>query len=372
MICFAQFSDYKKGRLSAEIELQGYFTNNEFKRHVTYGYTVGGVRFVPKLSYNLTDKIKFYFGFSALRLWGTNDYPLNSYVLIPVYEKDNKQKLLHTLPYLRFEWKINPQTLFILGNTDKNEGHLLNVALWNPELKFTMDYEEGLQIKHFSKYWSNDLWLNWQKFNYINDVDRESFLLGTSGKLNTDYEKKHVLFFNYAFMWQHHGGELDTLKSLPLDHWVNGSFGLGYTLRLKNKIKELSFSLDWVYCKSLRNDTWYFKQGSGILANISALGNNYKVGMGYYYSKNMTSFYGSAFFSNIAQRNPEEYYPKNHLIYAQFSYTPYKAGDANISLFTNLYYKLDTKTNLGTENRSLSFSFGIGMDFTTKHTVKDF
>lgn len=371
-VVFAQKEDYEEKTLSLETEYQGYFTNNEFKRHIAYGYTLGGVRLSPKLSYTFSNTVKFYFGFSALKYWGANDYPLYNYTLIPQYDQiEDRQKLLHFLPYFRFDWKISEQTLFVMGNIDKREGHLLNVALWNPELNFAMDYEEGLQLKHNSTYWNNEIWLNWQNFNYINDVDRECFLLGIAGNLNTGYSKKHTFFFNYAFMWQHHGGELDTLTSLPLDHWLNGGFGFGYALNFNNKsVERLAFSFDWVYSKSLKNDTWFFKAGNGLFANISLLGRKYKVRLGYYYSEDMISFYGNPFFSNIAQRNEGEYYPKNKLLNASFSYSLYEANKMTINIFSDFYYKFDKKTNIAEESNNLSFSFGISMDFASKHLIK--
>lgn len=373
-IGFAQLGNYKEKTLNLETEYQGYFTNNEFKRHVAYGYTLGGIRLTPKLSYTLTDKVKFYFGFSALKYWGANDYPLYNYTLIP--QKDqvkDKQKLLHFLPYLRFDWRISEQTLFTMGNIDKQDGHLLNVALWNPELNFAMDYEEGLQLKHNSTFWNNDVWLNWQNFNYINDIDRESFLLGISGNLNTGKTKKQVLFFNYAFMWQHHGGELDTLTSLPLDHWINGGFGLGYAFNFNDEnMEQIAFSFDWVYSKSLKNDTWFFKAGNGLFANFSLSGKRYKARLGYYYSEDMISFYGVPFFSNLAQRNQGEYYPKNQLLNASFSYSLCDFNNMGIKIFTDFYYKLDKKTNIAEETNNLSLSFGLSMEFSSKHLIKNF
>lgn len=373
-IGFAQLGNYKEKTLNLETEYQGYFTNNEFKRHVAYGYTLGGIRLTPKLSYTLTDKVKFYFGFSALKYWGANDYPLYNYTLIPQYDQSkDKQKLLHFLPYLRFDWRISEQTLFTMGNIDKQDAHLLNVALWNPELNFAMDYEEGLQLKHNSTFWNNDIWLNWQNFNYINDIDRECFLLGISGNLNTGKNKKQVLFFNYAFMWQHHGGELDTLTSLPLDHWINGGFGLGYAFNFNDKnVEQIAFSFDWVYSKSLKNDTWFFKAGNGLFANFSLVGKRYKARLGYYYSKDMISFYGVPFFSNLAQRNQGEYYPKNQLLNASFSYSLYDFNNMGIKFFTDFYYKLDKKTNIAEETNNLSLSFGLSMEFSSKHLIKNF
>ncbi len=364
---FAQDSVSKERNLSFEFSAQGLFNNHEFKRHIAYGYTLGGIRIQPHLSYKINDDIKFSLGVNALRYWGANEYPLYNYVSVPEYDENNQQKLIHFLPFLRFTWQINEKTSLLIGNIDNKDGHGLDIALWNPELDFSMDEEEGLQLRYYSKYWQNEIWVNWQNFNFVNDVNRESFLLGLSGTINTDYSKKHSLFFDYSFMWQHHGGELDTLANLDLDHWLNGNFGLNYMIVLPySKLYGLIFSVDWLYCKVLKNDTWFFKAGNGIFTKLTAFGKNYTARLGFYYSKDMISFYGSPFFSNIAQRNPGEYYPENKMLYARFDYSLYKKQNASIAFFTELYHKLDTKTNLTTETKQLSFSLGLKAELSIK------
>ncbi len=373
----------KENSLYFDLEAQGVFNNHEFKRHIAYGYTLGGFRLVPKLSYNITNDLSLDAGINALRYWGANEYPLYNYVSVPEYDSVKQQKYLHVLPYFRFTWQINDKTSLLVGNIDNSDGHGLDIALWNPELGFSMDSEEGLQLRYNSKYWQNEVWVNWQNFNFKNDIDRESFLLGISGSIMGEYSKKsatehmysntHYLVLDYSFLWQHHGGELDTLSSLDLDHWINGNIGLNYMISLpRSKVYGLMFSLDWLYCKALKNDTWFFKAGNALFAKVSLFGQRYSARLGYYYSKDMISFYGSPFFSNIAQRNTMEYYPENKLLYAHFDYTLYKKKNADISVFTDLYYKLDKNTSLAQETNQLSFSLGIKTEIGTRHLIGNF
>ncbi|MBR1770099.1 MAG: hypothetical protein IJ748_06550 [Bacteroidales bacterium] len=358
--------------LSFGIDVSALFNNHEFKRDVAYGYTLGGMRLLPYLSYAFTNEINLSLGVNALRYWGTNDYPYAFYLSVPEYGED-KQRGMHVLPYMRLSWQINDKTSLVIGNLDNSSCHGLDLALWNPELTFSQDYEEGLQLRYESKYFSNEVWLSWQNFNFRNDVDRESFLLGISGDVNTDYSKRHSFFLDYSFMWQHHGGELDTLTSLPLDHWINGNFGLNYMLLFgKRNLYGLLFSLDWLYCKSLRNDTWFFKAGNGLFFKLSAFGVKYNARIGFYYSEDMISFYGSPFFSNLAQRNPQEYYPQNKLLYSHFDYSIYRRESTDILLSADVYYKLDSKTNLTQENRNISFSLGLSARLKTEKKIMKF
>lgn len=372
--CRASVNDStrKAGDLCFSLLADGVFNDHEFKRHIAYGYTLGGVRLVPSLEFCFTKETSLQVGVNALRYWGADNYPYHMYTSVPEYEDKNTQKGLHFLPFIRLNWQINPNTSLLVGNTDNTMGHGLNVALWNPELSFSQDFEEGLQLRHYGRYWQNEVWLNWQNFNFVDDVDRESFLLGISGNIHPDKDKarSHSLSFSYAFMWQHHGGELDTLSTLPLDHWLNGGFGLQYSLSLPFKrLSLLSFSLDWVYSKSLKNDTWFFKAGNGFLAKLSACSNNYSLSLAYYYSKDMVSFYAMPFFSNVAQRNPEEYYPDNRLIYARFDYKMYQRPSADISVYADLYYKLDQKTNLCNETKDISLSLGLAIKLKVKRLL---
>ena len=358
--------------LSFDVDLKAFFVNNEYKRKVAYGYTLPGMRITPKFKYNFNKKLSFSFGATALRYWGANEYPYASYNVVPEYSK-NSQKGLHILPNMCLNWTIiyNPYQQkslnFQMGSIDVNDDSSLDFVLWNPELSISQDYQEGMKLSYGSRYFDNNTWLVWQNFNFKNDIDRESLLLGTHGSLHTDYYKSHSLFLSYALMWQHHGGELDTLVSLPLDHWLNGNLGLNYFYH--NTSSYLRIAIDYYFSKALKNDTWFFKQGDAWLGSVNYAIKNYEFTIGYYYSKQMISLYGSPFFSNLCQRDNQDYYPENQLLYGRFSYElkPYNAF--NLSAYTEIFYKLDDKTNLRKEDRSVSFSIGLVLDFNEKFTL---
>ena len=106
--------------------------------------------------------------------------------------------------------------------------HITYEDLVPTERILSQDAEEGLQLKYRGTHWNNEVWLDWQNFNYKNDIDRESLLLGISGDVHTWLSLSDFLSLSYAFLWQHHGGELDTLTTLPLDHWTNSNIGINY------------------------------------------------------------------------------------------------------------------------------------------------
>lgn len=353
-------------KLFFEIDAKGFFIDNEFKRHVAYGYTLPGMRVIPKFTYYMKDNLSLSLGASALRYWGANDYPYTTYSVVPEYSKD-RQKGLHVLPYMRFDWKINDKLSFALGNIDDLNCHNLDIPLWNPERILSQDAEEGLQLKYRGTYWNNEVWLDWQNFNYKNDIDRESLLLGISGDVHTWLSLSDFLSLSYAFLWQHHGGELDTLTTLPLDHWTNSNIGINYMYVPKCKnIYGILFSFDYFYSKSLKNDTWFFNNGYAYFPKISMFGPRYEARLGFYESKDMISMYGSPFFSNLAQRNSSNYYPKNHLLYGKFSYNFIDKNDLVVNAYTELYYKFDSKTYLMEESKSLSFTLGFFISFDNR------
>lgn len=361
-----------KNKLFFDIETKGFFVDNEFKRQVAYGYTLPGMRVVPRLTYFLQENVSLSLGFSALRYWGLETYPRYLYSSVPEYSAKNNQHTLHFLPFMRFDWKINDKLSFTLGNIDNSEGHGLDVALWNSELSLSQDYEEGMQLKYQSMIGEDELWVNWQNFNLKNDIDRESLLVGWSGNKNIYWNNyMDALSFSYAFLWQHHGGELDTLTTLPLDHWTNGNIGVNYIHLIGKKYFQFFFlSFDYFFSKALKNDTWFFKDGHAWFAKATLYGSNYSAHIGYYYSHQMISLYGSPFFSNLAERNPNAYYPNNHLLYGRFDYNLTKTKTFNITAFTELFYKLDTKTNIQTEDRNLSLSIGLKMEYDDRFFIK--
>ncbi len=359
-----------KSELKINLPFQVFFKDNEYKRKIAYGYTLGGFRLKPNLEYQLNERFSFALGINALRYWGANEYGSYNFVSVPYYSDTNTQGELHFKPYFRATYKPNSNLTFIMGNLDNSSYHYLNAPLYNTELLYSSDDEEGLQLIYQSKHLVTDIWFNLQNFNFYNDIDRESLLVGISGYAKFPFLKTNELRLNYAFMWQHHGGELDTLD-LPLDHWTNMRLGVDYYKYFdKNQsLKHINIGVDYYYAKALRNDTWYFSSGYAYYPHINIQSSNIQFGIGYFYSKDFTSLYGNAFYSNVAQRDENIYYPHNKMLTMDFAYRMdfanlrnYRKKNAskyNLYLFTEFYYKMDDSNSVEKETKSLSMAFGV-------------
>lgn len=348
-----------KSELRINIPTQVFFKDNEYKRKIAYGYTLGGFRIKPNIEYRLNKTLTFKIGVNALRYWGADKYGAYNFVSVPYYSDTNTQKQIHIKPYLQAVYRPNENISFIMGNLNHQDCHYLNSPMYNSELVYSADDEEGMQLIYNGKYLNMDIWFNLQNFNFFNDVDRESLLVGVSGYSKFEFLKTNELRVNYAFLWQHHGGELDTLD-LPLDHWTNFRLGADcYKYFNSNYLKHISIGFDYYYAKALRNPTWYFSSGYAYYPHISVQTTNIQCNIGYFYSKDFTSLYGNAFYSNVAQRNKSIYYPENKMITMDLSYKINLSNKHNLYLFGEFYYKLDDCNSIEKENKSLSMALGI-------------
>ena len=365
-----------KGTVWLNVPVQVFFKNNEYKRKIAYGYTLGGVRMIPNLEYQPLENFSVNAGINVLRYWGADQYGQYSFINIPYYSDTNTQKQLHWKPYFRADWQINGSYNLIMGNIYTASSHYLPVPLYNRELLYSSDGEEGVQFLATTKYWCNDLWVNWQNFNFFNDVDRESFDLGTSGFVHTSCRKKCTAYLNYAFIWHHNGGELDTVASLPLDHWANGRIGGAFEFHTMSLLDfEIWLSLDYLFSKDMKNSTLPFKSGHAWFPALTCSNDKWKAVIGYYDSKDMITFYGTNFFSNLAQRDNSITYPYNKMLYGSFNYSVHlEKSEHNVLPYGDLsfvgefFYKFDGNNSVGKETKGLSF--GLGMILTIKPHIK--
>ena len=181
---------------------------------------------------------------------------------------------------------------------------------------------------------------------------------------------------NYAFIWHHNGGELDTISTLDLDHWSNGRIGGELKINdIFNKNLDLAFAFDYLFAKDMKNSTWAFKSGYAYFPTIKLNGNNWQTTLGYYDSKKMMTFYGTNFFSNLAQRQSNVVYPHNQMLYASIDYCLNMNGSSNkflsnyyMTLVGEFFYKLDTENSIEKESNTLSF--GLGVVLTAKPKFK--
>ena len=360
------FSENEK-TLSLNVPATFFFKNNEYKRQIAYGYTLGGVRAIPNLEYQPLENLSISAGVNVLRYWGADEYGQYNFISVPYYCDSNTQKQLHLKPFFRINWQINPRLNLIMGNLYIDYYHYLPIALYNREFSYSSDGEEGVQLIYTGEYWTNDAWANWQNFNFYNDVDRESFDVGISGTLNTSQEKKYIGYADYSFIWHHNGGELDTITTLYLDHWANGHLGLRFRYNnICNKQFDLTLSLNYLFSKDMKNSTLPFKKGHAWFPSLEFSFYKGDIMLGYYDSKDMITFYGTNFFSNLAQRTQNVTYPHNRMLYASVNYnislnkrnTIYNSA-YNLAVVGEIFYKLDSENSMGKEDNSLSFGLGL-------------
>lgn len=366
--------------LSINVPVKAFFKNNEYKRKIAYGYTLGGIRLTPNIEYQPYDNFSISLGVNLLKYWGANEYGQENFITVPYYTDTNTQKQLHWKPFFRFNWQINNNLRFIIGNLLIANSHFLPIPLYNREINYSSDGEEGLQLIYTGKYWINDAWINWQNFNFYNDIDRESFDMGTAGKINTSPLSKYSLLFDYSFIWHHNGGELDTVSTAVLDHWANGNVGISFAINnLCRRQNTLYFHFDYFFSMDMKNSTLPLDNGYAFFPSIQFQNKKINTTLGYYDSKKMITFYGTNFFSNLAQRDKNITYPHNQMIYFAFDYSiNLNKNNINdrqlydLSIVSEFFYKLDKDNSIESEVKGLSFGLGIVLTAKNNFKIKQF
>lgn len=368
-----------KGDITLSFPTTAMFKDNEYLRKIAYGYTLAGVRMVPQIEYQPLENLKISLGVNLLRYWGANEYSSYNYVGVPYYDSVNVQHQLHYKPFFRVNWQINHNLNFIIGNIYTTNYHYLPIALFNPELVFSQDAQEGLQLLYKDEYWQNDTWLDWQNFNFYRDIDREQFAFGTSGNISTaKVLDKHKIGLSYAIIWQHHGGELDTVRTPDLDQWSNGMIGAFYTYNFSDRYNsKLTLNANYMFSEDFKNHTWRFSSGKAFSIETTYKNDCLEAKVGYFDSKKFISFYGDAFFSNLAQRDLSITYPHNQMLYSTISYdinlnktTTIQKSKYIMSFVGEVYYKLDDKNSIEKEKKN--FSIALGVVFKAKPSFRLF
>ena len=191
------------------------------------GYTLPGFRMMPQFSLALSKRVRMEVGVNLLRFWGGEFYPCYSYLGISQWESEQYQKGVHILPVMRAQFSPMDRLHIVFGTLYNLNNHWLSYPIFNNELNYTSDPENGVQVLYENKYYTSDVWLNWQSFIFENENQQEMFVFGYSSrtKLPTLFGR---LDFSVPlfFLAQHRGGEINSSESKGVKTASNYGTGL--------------------------------------------------------------------------------------------------------------------------------------------------
>lgn len=365
-------------KLFLTVDNLNFFKDNEFASEKISGYTLPGFRLNPKLSYIYDKNILLEVGISLLRYWGTNVYPSYSYTSIPFWRANDYQKGFHFLPFFRAQISLKDNLSLVFGNLYVSNNHNLILPLYNTELNLSSDPEAGIQLLYNFKYFSSDLWFNWQSFIFRNDTHQEVFTFGFSSKTDiVNADKKFQIYLPLQIITQHRGGELDTLSSNLLQTWMNYAGGIGTNYRFNKLIDYLSFEL--YYAGFIQNVGCIspFDKGYGLYSKLSIGLKDLNINFSYWTSKDFISIFGSPNFINISTSTENMVFNKIRMFHSQLDYCYKRKPNYSLGFEINCFYYFPFTGYRKGYGEIISsdyadFSFGIYLKLNSKFLLYKF
>lgn len=294
--------------LNLEINSTLFFQDNEFDTPMMRGYTLPGFKLRPSVSYSPNENVSVNLGVYMFKFWGTDSYPNLAYSDICEWTgKENVTRGLHLLPFFRVQMATDGGLNIVLGSIYGGRYHRLIAPLYAPELNLTADPEAGAQILYSNRWLDFDTWVNWESFIYKKDSHQEAFTFGVSSRLkyNSESSRLHV-YSPVQILFQHRGGEIDTLFTNSVQTLFNGATGVAARYNIQHRaIKAVELEADALLYNQQVGHLWpidhgwaYFLRGALDVANVHTR-------FGLYESNKFVSLMGYPFFGSISTSNPD-------------------------------------------------------------------
>lgn len=295
--------------LRVEMDATGFFHNNEYQSEWQKGYSLPGVRIIPRLAYTPLSQINIEAGASMLFFNGANRYPNFAYHDIATWKGNQYQSGCHVLPWVRLQASFKHLDV-IVGNIYGGSNHGLITPLFNPEQNLSADPETGIQIRLHRPHILQDIWMNWQSYIFETDNHQEAFTVGTTARLLWGKQPKSTSIKPISFyspvqlVIQHRGGEQDN-TSFGVQTLCNASAGMGLRWTTKGKLDYLDAQLNAMASYQQAGVLWPFNTGFACHAGINTHWfDHLNMGIDYQHApKQFVSLYGNPFFSTISLKN---------------------------------------------------------------------
>lgn len=303
-----------KGNLTLSIDNLHFFHDNEYWGGRASGYTLPGFYFQPSVGFQPTKNLKIDAGIYIRHYWGATEYPQIIFSDVLRTVSGNEKSKIQVKPFMRIQAKIGNAVNIVFGNIYGGTNHNLPDPLYNYERIMTEYPETGLQILVNTTYFNMDTWINWESFIFRNDNHQEAFTFGVTTKTSVNPEKSKVhVYFPVNAIFQHRGGEIDTIPTHRVQTWMNLSAGTGISFRIGNKIfRKMSLEATAAYYMEIEDNLMPFEKGFLIHGKIWADIWRFKIGAAYWKAYDFISLLGNPYFGAIhvpyngnTMKNPE-------------------------------------------------------------------
>lgn len=343
-----------KGNISLNLDGGLFFIDNEYFGNRIEGYTLPGFRLVPKVQWNLSWDVSLQGGVSWLHYWGAHSYPaVTSYGVLPNYS--DTATLMHLVPWLQAKYRVSHRLTLTFGSLDPSN-HNLPLPLYNPELAYVSDPEQGLELKSRGGTWYEaDAWLDWREFIWNNSPRQERFIAGLSGDLYL-YWQDWKFYMPLHFLGQHVGGQV-LATTTPIQNTFNAAAGLGISRPLPHSEihADLSGRLMWYHQQG--NPAVPFNSGWGVYPELTVFFPvHWLVSVSYWRGENFVPLLGSWLYSNLSSVDGTTTFDRTDVLTGRIFFI-HRAWMENYSLQINAsayYYPIE---------QQLQYSIGCSFVF---------
>lgn len=330
-------------KISVDVEVIGFFKNNEYFSPISKGETFPGVRIRPTVGYQIGTQIRAEVGMTGLYYSG---------------DQQKEGTYLFNGIFARLQYAIKPNFNLVFGNYYDGVNHRLIEPLYKWENQLIAKPESGLQLIYEDKKYFADVWLNWQRFIERGDSVPEVLTFGASASiLLTKPNNRLHLSMPLQLVIHHQGGQIDVSEEKMI---VSGNFATGicseYSINQKF-IKSLGMNLYLVgyYDKLPDNSIRPYNKGLGIYPTFLVDASPFKFMLGYWYAKKFYSFDGEPLFASFNTDYPNEKLPNRSLLTTKISYSQQLHKMFAIGALFETYSDL--------KRGKIDYSFGIYLRF---------
>ena len=294
-------------RFHLGIDVTGFFKNNEYFSPIVKGETLPGVRFMPYVGYQLSDRFRMELGGYNIYYSG-DQYKEGTYAFAGIHAK--------------LQYAFTSETSLTIGNYRGGVNHRLIEPLYTWEKHLTERPESGLQFRYEGERHFADVWVNWQRFIQHGDSVPEVLTFGASGELELGRKGRSRWSVPLQLLINHQGGQIDVSEERMIVAG-NAAAGLIYQRDCPGRFPE-SWSMEvylvGYYDKLPDNAVRPYESGWGIYPVVRATERGFMAQCGYWYAQQFYAFEGEPLFASFNPLYPETTLPRRSMLTLKLSY----------------------------------------------------
>ncbi len=330
-----EIRDSNENKLFLKIETTSFLKNNEYF-DTLQGWTGIGFMLQPKLVYQPSATTMVEAGYFLEKFSGRSDF----YKPIPLFRV--RQKLTNSLE-------------LVFGQLYGNLEHGLGEPVFRFDRYYSDYVEYGIQFLFNNKYFTNDLWINWEKFIFYNDPFKEEFVLGNVSNFRYKINEKWKINVPFHYTWTHAGGQIDKHDEnresmMSLNNKMTGSeliFNPGSKF-----LKSIKMSYSYYHYSAGANppegqkNHQLFDKGYGHYLKTNIDFGSIKLMLGYWKAHNFIARRGEYIFQSIFEYLPDDYISNKTLYTLKFIYDKNIKDNIIFSIRSDVYYRPDKNNTI--------------------------